>query len=437
MKKLYLPIILLFTISQISLGQTLLLEENFDYTVGTNLTANGWAGFSSTGNRPIQVTSGSLSFPSYPSSGISNSTTIIGTSTSGEDIKQIITEQNSGSIYISFLVNFSAATTAVDGDYFIGYLTSTGTTIKGRIFVKRSGSNIAFGVSKGSTTPNLTDYIYLLNTTYLIVLKYTFNTLSSDDVISLFVNPSLSGTEPSPTLTNLDISTDLANIGAVALRQGSKAYTAQIDGIRVSDAWSLAPLPVELTSFTATTITKGTMLNWSTATEVNNYGFEVERKSSFTLQNESGDSFYKWEKIGFVEGHGNSNSPNDYSFFDNSSVVGEVSYRLKQIDTDGGFEYSDVVTVTSNKLAKYELHQNYPNPFNPSTLINYSLAKDSRVSIIIYNVLGQKVTELVNKKQSAGNYEIKFDASNLTSGLYFYRLETPNYSKTMKMILLR
>jgi len=96
-----------------------------------------------------------------------------------------------------------------------------------------------------------------------------------------------------------------------------------------------------------------------------------------------------------------------------------------------------VITVTSTKLVKYELHQNYPNPFNPSTLINYSLAKDSRVSIIIYNVLGQKVTELVNKKQSAGNYEIEFDASNLTSGLYFYRLETPNYSKTMKMILLR
>lgn len=186
------------------------------------------------------------------------------------------------------------------------------------------------------------------------------------------------------------------------------------------------PLPVELTSLIATAINKGVMLNWSTATEVNNYGFDVEKKS-----------IGNWVKIGFVDGHGNSNSPNDYSFIDSSPSIGEISYRLKQIDTDGAFEYSEIVTATSTNLAKYELHQNHPNPFNPSTVISFSLPEVSLVKITVYNAIGQKVIELTNKQMDAGTHTVNFDGSNLSTGFYFYRLETQNYSKTMKMILLR
>ncbi len=187
----------------------------------------------------------------------------------------------------------------------------------------------------------------------------------------------------------------------------------------------LAPLPVELTSFTATVIDGGVMLNWATATEINNYGFEIEASVNGS-----------WSVVSFINGHGNSNSPKDYSYIDNS---GATSYRLKQIDNNGGFEYSDVVTV-SESLAKTELYQNHPNPFNPSTQISFSLANAGNVNISVYNALGQKVEELVNDNMNAGTHNVEFNTSSssaIASGLYFYKLETTNYSKTMKMLLIK
>ncbi len=187
----------------------------------------------------------------------------------------------------------------------------------------------------------------------------------------------------------------------------------------------LAPLPVELTSFTATVIDGGVMLNWATATEINNYGFEIEASVNGS-----------WNVVAFVNGHGNSNSSNEYTYFDNS---GATSYRLKQIDNNGGFEYSDVITV-SGSLAKTELYQNHPNPFNPSTQISFSLANAGNVNISVYNALGQKVAELVNGNMNAGTHNVEFNTSSrlaIASGLYFYKLETANYSKTMKMLLVK
>jgi len=190
-------------------------------------------------------------------------------------------------------------------------------------------------------------------------------------------------------------------------------------------------VPVELTSFTAKQTKAGVMLNWKTATEVNNFGFDVERQILNQVQNDK----TKWEKIDFVEGHGNSNSPKEYSFLDNSAK-GSVSYRLKQVDFNGNFEYSDIVTVKAS-LAKTELYQNSPNPFNPSTKISFSLAETGKVNVSIYNIIGQKVAELVNQTMESGVHNVDFNASNLPSGLYIYRMDTPNYSKTMKMMLLK
>ncbi len=181
-------------------------------------------------------------------------------------------------------------------------------------------------------------------------------------------------------------------------------------------------VPVELTTFTASAVDGSVVLNWETATEVNNYGFDVE--ASNDKEN--------WDVVGFVEGHGNSNSPNSYSFVatDNSQY-----YRLKQVDIDGGFEYSDVVEVASN--LSYKLAQNHPNPFNPTTQISFSLPEASKVQVTVYNALGQEVAELANREFAAGNHSVNFNAAGLSSGLYFYKLSSANFTETKKMMLVK
>lgn len=191
------------------------------------------------------------------------------------------------------------------------------------------------------------------------------------------------------------------------------------------------PLPVELTSFTSKVISDRVQLNWQTKTEVNNYGFEIERASL------SASSRPVWEKIGFVNGNGNSNSPKDYLFVDKNFIGGsKFNYRLKQIDNDGQFEYSEMVEVQVVPN-KFELYQNYPNPFNPSTKIRYQLPNESKVVIKIYNILGSEVMELVNSKKEAGVYEAEFNAASLSSGTYIYKISADNFVQTKKMILLK
>ena len=192
-------------------------------------------------------------------------------------------------------------------------------------------------------------------------------------------------------------------------------------------------LPVELTAFTANVKQNVVNLEWNTATEVNNYGFEVERASSQTSPGQE-----TWSKVGFVNGSGNSNSPKQYSYTDNSGLSsGSYSYRLKQIDNDGQFEYSKVVDVSFNAPTEFSLKQNYPNPFNPTTTISYSLPEKAQVRLIVYDAIGNEVASLVNQEQAEGEHNISFDASNLSSGIYFYKLTAGSFAKTMKMILLR
>ncbi|MBU0475420.1 MAG: T9SS type A sorting domain-containing protein [Bacteroidetes bacterium] len=203
------------------------------------------------------------------------------------------------------------------------------------------------------------------------------------------------------------------------------------------------PLPVEITSFTANMLDGKVELSWQTATEVNNYGFDVE-----TLRATSDE----WETIGFVEGSGNSNSPKNYTFIDENPLQDSVEYRLKQIDTDGNYSYySETVKVAGfgttavdddTLPTEYKLSQNYPNPFNPSTTISYSIPTNvksemSNVKLIVFDVLGKEVATLVNENQSAGHYKVEFNASNLSSGVYFYRLESGNFKQNKKLMLIK
>jgi hypothetical protein len=195
-----------------------------------------------------------------------------------------------------------------------------------------------------------------------------------------------------------------------------------------------APLPVELDSFTALAYASKVKLNWSTATEVNNYGFEIERAIHNGL-----DGLKDWSKIGFVDGHGTTNAPQNYSYTDDIFSAGAFLYRLKQIDRDGAFQYSDTVEVTAAlKADDYHLDQNFPNPFNPSTTIRFAVKSPQRVSLKVYNMLGQEVRTLFNQEAEAGVvYAYPFDGSGLSSGVYYYRLRTVEHTELKKMLMLK
>lgn len=189
------------------------------------------------------------------------------------------------------------------------------------------------------------------------------------------------------------------------------------------------PLPVELVSFDTNISGNTVNLNWATATEVDNYGFEIERKS-FNQTN--------WEKIGFVNGSGNSNTEHKYSFIDENPIGGfKLQYRLKQIDNDGSFDYSNVVEIELVPETIF-ISQNYPNPFNPSTSIQFTLPSDANVKLKVSNILGESASVLVDDFITAGNHKFEFDAAELPSGIYFYTLEVDGKLwETKKMMLLK
>ena len=196
-------------------------------------------------------------------------------------------------------------------------------------------------------------------------------------------------------------------------------------------------LPVEMTSFIAVAQKTSALLAWSTATEINNYGFEIERRAIPSNV---------WAKVGFVLGNGTSNAPHKYSFTDAALTSGSYVYRLKQIDNNGVFKYSQETQVTIETPKVFALNQNFPNPFNPTTIIEYEIPpspfseKGERgefVSLKVYDVLGREIEMLVNERQNAGDYSVTFDASKLPSGVYFYSLQTEGFRATKEMVLIK
>jgi len=192
-------------------------------------------------------------------------------------------------------------------------------------------------------------------------------------------------------------------------------------------------LPVELTSFSAQVEAGAALLSWSTATETDNFGFQVERRRE---QNE-------WQKIGFVGGAGTTAQTQTYSFRDQEVVSGKYFYRLKQIDRDGGFEYSSSIEImmgtseNSSAPFQFSLSANYPNPFNPATTIKYSIPQSGKVKLMVFDLLGNRVASLINKNIEAGEHKISFNAGNMASGVYFYRIESPGFVMTRKMLFAK
>lgn len=193
------------------------------------------------------------------------------------------------------------------------------------------------------------------------------------------------------------------------------------------------PFPIELSSFNVIISGRDVILKWQTETEIQNYGFDIERTFFTKQQNES----KVWEKIGFIPGNGNSNSPKSYEFIDRNPVGGcKFAYRLKQIDSDGIFEYSDAVEIEVIPH-EFELFQNYPNPFNPTTKIKFSVPNQSELRIDLYNMIGEIVKTLAEGKYETGNYEIDLDMSNLSSGIYLYKMQSNGFVKVRKLLLMK
>ncbi|HLP14697.1 MAG TPA: T9SS type A sorting domain-containing protein [Bacteroidota bacterium] len=195
---------------------------------------------------------------------------------------------------------------------------------------------------------------------------------------------------------------------------------------------SSSPLPVEMTSLEAVVKCGNVELMWSTATEMNNFGFDVERSEK--TQGNNG----QWRKIGFIEGHGTTNARQVYRYVD-ASVAGTVSYRLKQIDRDGNFEFSKEVEVTTaGAPMMFALSQNYPNPFNPTTTISFTVPVSGRATLKILNILGQEVATLFDGEAQSGIFnQVRFNASGFASGIYFSRLEYDGNVQLRHMTLVK
>jgi hypothetical protein len=234
-----------------------------------------------------------------------------------------------------------------------------------------------------------------------------------------------SGTAPLNLAYNYNKVTIFFNFGVNGATAGEKTY--YFDDVK----FGLNIVPVEMTSFTGNVTNNIVNLNWATASETNNKGFEVQRSSDNS----------QYATVAFVAGKGTTTATSNYSYSDNATS-GKYSYRLKQIDFDGSSSYSNSVEVDVVP-SSFSLDQNFPNPFNPSTMISFNLPSDSKVSLVVYNATGQVVKELVNGNVSAGYNQISFNASELTSGIYFYSLKafsadgSQNFASTKKMILLK
>lgn len=197
-----------------------------------------------------------------------------------------------------------------------------------------------------------------------------------------------------------------------------------------SQTSNTTPLPVELSSFTSNVSRNEVTLNWTTSTETNNKGFEIERTKAATIN---------WESVKFVNGAGSSNAPINYSFEDKNLTSAKYKYRLKQIDYNGNFKYYELSNeVEIGVPSKFELSQNYPNPFNPQTKINFSLPFDTKVMLKVFDLTGREVAALVNGDvKPAGYYSVEFNGTGFASGLYIYRIQTDKETQSKKMVLVK
>ena len=408
MKKLFtLSVMGTFLFLQVK-SQTLLIED-FNYT-STDISGNGWSIHSGTADA-IGTTTG-LSYTGYPGSGIQNAANMIG---AGYDYNlPLSTSQstNGDVIYTSLLVKFTEpGTSALSGGYFfhLGNRTNATTfsSFCARLWAKMSASgNINLGITNG-TTAAYTATTYALNTTYLVIIKYTINTSGNDEILMWIKNTDVPATEAAAGTPNVTLTTEAGQdiINAVALRQSPGIPNLVIDGIRVGKTWATSVLPVTLKSLSASLINNQPILNWSTGNEINFDYFGVEK--SLNAQD--------FVEIGKVSSNKISNG-SSYQFADITKALSNQFYRLRMVDNDGTFKYSSVVAVNAKTSITLEA---FPNPVintiilsHPKALQGASLkiiSIDGRTISVNAVTTGATQTSLNVSKLVKANYVVVFD----------------------------
>jgi hypothetical protein len=426
-----------------------LFTEDFDYPSGDSLKLHDWVMTGTPSSysfvNPLSVTTPGLDYPGYRGSGVGNATSLAST---GQDVCRYFAQPaKGGNVYVFLMVRVTAAHTS--GDYFFHLIggTASSSVFAPKLSVKSGNGHLSFGISKraNANAAVYTGFDYDVDTTYLIVLKYKFNPdATTDDEVSLFVfGPSgFSRSEPSiPTVGPVVEASggDVDSLCLCALRQGSSssAPTVIIDGIRVATSWESA-LPIQISSFRGAVDDAATItLTWVTLSEIDNYGFEVQRSEN------AGGNFVTVS--GLIPGHNTTTEPQTYTFTDRAVPPGRWFYRLKSIALDQSVSYSDVIDISNvasvaqgDKIPRrFELLQSYPNPFNPRTVIRSQLPVASNVKLVVYDVLGQEVAVLVNERRAAGSYQDTFDGSGQPSGVYFYRMVAGSFVASGRMMLVK
>ena len=417
--------------------------EHFNYTSNSNLTSNGWTAFANAGSFPIKTLGSSLAYSGYSSAiGVK---ALLDNVNSAEDVYYNFPSQSANDVFVSCIVSVNQAATG--GSYFLTLAPSSpsaASSLRAAMYVKTTFfGNLSFGVSKWTSgTPTYSDTLYSTGTTYLLAIKYTFNPGSdTNDVVRFYIDPTLdAGGENSPTVTAsaVDDTVDAASLGAVTLNQvsGSNSPEIEVDAIRVSTAWANGGLPVQFTNFDASPMMSGVFLSWSTKTEVDNAGFEVERRS---VNPQSALNTPQWERLAFIPGAGTSTSERSYSYTDGGLAPGRYAYRIKQIDRSGAYTYYREAEVEIGAAPKeFTLNDAYPNPFNPSTTINFTLGASDRAVLKVYDVLGREITTLFDGMAEAGRVNrVQWNAAGIPSGMYFARLESGGMSAMKKLVLLK
>jgi hypothetical protein len=439
MKKLFYTI----SILMIGLGlnaQVFIDDFNYGSTSGSLTTVSGtnWVAHSGAATNPVGYSNTGLTVVGYTSSTFAGgSATFLNGSGTREDVNIAISPAiTAGAAYATFVLRVTASG-GTTGDYNFHFLdgagASPGTNFRSRLYIKDGSTAGTFnvGIAKASSAGNATFAAtdYLLNQDYIVVLKYAIVTGTNNDQCSLFVlSGSIPVSEPAPTVsvTNLTDSalSDLSQVASFAIRQGSTGVSAgTIDGLRVTTSWSNAQLPVTWKSFSASKTTDATLLKWSTASESNNSGFEVQRSVE-------GKSF---EAIGFVKGAGNSAKVLNYSFADMANLSAKtVYYRLKQVDFDGKINYSKTLSVVNNEQ-KMALGASLPNPFNNELTVNINAIGNTTATVTLMDMIG-KVHHSSIETLTAGSNSINLLTTDMPNGIYFIRVTANGETFTQKVI---
>lgn len=432
----------------ISLTYSQQLSTNFsDYSNSTIEGQFNWVCSPTSGSGAVISNSSPLSYSGFGSNGnyaeVSTSASVV---TFTNILAAPFVVSATSTIYYSLLVNVQSASSgggncfALDGGSgFARIWIDENLSGKWRIGISKNSTSLVWGLS----TLNY-------NQTYLIVVRYTLNTGTLNDEAYVWVNPPLTG---EPNIISAEVSSgsgqtqnSVTQCNGVILYLKNLTAAWKFDDLRVGYGTTSAnafsdlnydnAMPVEIEELSATSALNSALLTWKTSNEINNYGFEIQRSSNSPVFSRETN---KWEKVGFINGSGTSNSSKEYSFKDNNLDAGKYSYRLKQIDRNGKFEYSKMIEVNvSSTPSKFELAQNYPNPFNPVTTIGFSLQTSGTTTLRIFDIIGKHVATLVNEKLVAGvRHQRTFDASKLSSGIYFAKLTSEGKSQTRKLVLIK